>query len=246
MGFRQNPLAWLGMVVGVVWGSGVVAAAEPREASQPSPVPALPAEVPLDQVPPARREAVRRILERPTLTTPGPVEVFRGKLPFYYWLLDHPDQGVRLWRALGARCMDITPRSDGRFTWSDGQGTEMQWETIHRSSRVRVWYAEGTSKPALLLPAVPVRAVVVLHHDVIRDGGDRPIIRHHAELFLQTDSKTAQLVARLLGPSAPRLAEQGLAQMEMFFSALVWYFDRHPERAEVLLGSWWTRPAKTE
>jgi hypothetical protein len=245
MGFRQNPLTWLGVVVGVVWGSGVVAA-EPGEASRPSPVPALPAEVPLDQLPPGQREAVRRVLERPTLTTPGPVEVFRGNLPLYYWLLDHPDQGVRLWRALGARCMDIVPRADGRFIWNDGQGTEMQWETIYRSPRVRVWYAEGRSKPALLLPAVPMRAVVVLHHDVARDGGDRPIIRHHAELFLQTDSKTAMLIARLLGPSAPRLAEQGMAQMEMFFSALVWYCDRHPERAEVLLGSLGVRPVKAD
>jgi hypothetical protein len=42
-------------------------------------------------------------------------------------------------------------------------------------------------------------------------------------------------VARLLGPSAPRLAEQYLGQLQLFFSALVWYLDQHPERAAGLL-----------
>jgi hypothetical protein len=246
MGFGQSRLDWVGVLLSVLGGIGGAAAAPPSEPGRFAAMPMLPAEVPLEQLPPGPREAVRRVLERPTLSTPGPVEVFRGKLPLYYWLLDHPDQGVRLWRALGARCMEITAAGDGRFHWSDGQGTDIQWETVFRSPQVRVWYAEGSSKPASLLPAVPMRAVVVLHHDVVRDGDVRPIIRHHADLFLQTDSKTARLIARLLGPSAPRLAEQGVAQMELFFSALVWYFDRHPERAEALLGDSWSSPAKAD
>ena len=42
--------------------------------------------------------------------------------------------------------------------------------------------------------------------------------------------ETHALAARLLGPSMPRMAEQYLGQLEMFFSALVWYIDQHPER----------------
>jgi hypothetical protein len=60
---------------------------------------------------------------------------------------------------------------------------------------------------------------------------------------LQTDSKTAALLAQILGPSAPYLAEQGLGQVQMFFSALVWYLGQHPERAARLLAA---APAKTE
>ena len=39
----------------------------------------------------------------------------------------------------------------------------------------------------------------------------------------------------MLGASAPHLAEQYVGQMEMFFGALAWYLDQHPEQAEVML-----------
>ena len=57
------------------------------------------------------------------------------------------------------------------------------------------------------------------------------MIRHQAELVVHSDNKTAALAARLLGPSAPRIAEQYVAQIQMFFSALSWYFYQHPEDA---------------
>jgi hypothetical protein len=192
----------------------------------------LTADVPLDQLP----VAVRRVMAQPTLRAQGPREVFRGQTAVYEWLLDHPDQGVQMWRRLGAKCMDISGRSDGRFTWSDAQGTVITWETVYRNDRLRVWYAEGISRPALLLPTVPLRAVVVLRHDERHEGLAKPLLEHQADLYLQTDSRTALLVARLLGASAPRMAEQGLVQLEVFFSALVWYLDRHPERTSALLG----------
>jgi hypothetical protein len=175
-------------------------------------------------------------MANPTVRAQGPREVFRGKTVVYEWLLDHPDHGVQMWRRLGAKCMDITARSDGRFTWSDGQGTVITWETVYRDGHMRVWYAEGLSRPALLLPTVPLRAVVVLRHDERHEYVARPVLEHQADLYLQTDSRTAMLVARLLGASAPRMAEQGLVQLEVFFSALVWYLDRHPEQTTKLLG----------
>jgi hypothetical protein len=53
-------------------------------------------------------------------------------------------------------------------------------------------------------------------------------------LFLYTDSRAAALVARLMGPQAPRLAEQGLSQLELFFSGPAWYLQQHPDRIGML------------
>jgi len=39
----------------------------------------------------------------------------------------------------------------------------------------------------------------------------------------------------MMGASANRIAEQGLQQLQYFFSALSWYLDRHPEQAGALL-----------
>jgi hypothetical protein len=61
------------------------------------------------------------------------------------------------------------------------------------------------------------------------------MMNHHAEAFLQTDSKAAILVMKMLGSSAPRLAHEGVSQLQLFFAGLSWYLDRHPERADWLL-----------
>ena len=98
-------------------------------------------------------------------------------------------------------------------------------------------------RPAPLLPAVPVKAVLLLRHGDRPDGPGRMLIFHQADVFLQTDSRTAALLAQMLGSSASGLAEQGLGQVEMFFSALVWYLGQHPDRTARLLA---TTPAKIE
>jgi len=60
------------------------------------------------------------------------------------------------------------------------------------------------------------------------------LVQHHAEVMVHTDSKAAVAVTKLMGQSAPKLAEQGLGQLQLFFSALSCYVDRHPERVDTL------------
>lgn len=241
MGVRRNPVGWLGLAAGVLWAASGGWAADPgRGSPEPpngatAPRPAAGATLPLERIPPAVRGAVRHVLERPTLNVQGPEELFRGQPSLYQWLLGRPDVCLQLWRGLGARCMDVTNLGGGWFGWTDGQGTQFHWETVYADGQCRIWYGEGSSHPTFLLPIIPARAVVVLRFNTLQDSAGRSLIHHQSELFLQLDNRAAALITRMLGSSGPRLAEQGLAQMQMFFSALVWYLDRHPERAEVLL-----------
>jgi hypothetical protein len=82
---------------------------------------------------------------------------------------------------------------------------------------------------------VPVKAVLVLHHSESKNAQGASIIKHHSELYLLTESKSATALTKLMGQSAPRLAEQGLGQLQLFFSGLSWYINRHPEQADELL-----------
>jgi hypothetical protein len=202
------------------------------------------AAIPLDRLQPKIRDGVRRVLEQPTLFAHGPAEVFRASSSLYRWLLDHPDRAVEMWHRLGARCLAITERSPGRFGWTDGQGTDISWQTVLSTPGLQVWYAEGTATPGPVLPPFPLRAVVILRYAETSSLSPllpeaktrgRTLMFHQADVFVQTDSQTAALITKLLGASAPKLAGQCIGQMEMFFSALAWYVDRHPERAETLL-----------
>lgn len=229
---------WLGLLAGMVW---VSAAAQARAQQAPTRAEAalerarVAAEVPLELLPPRVRDATRLALEKPTLFAHGPAETFACEPGVYYWFLEHPDRAVLAWRRLGAKCISITDRGGGRFGWSDENGSDVVWETVHHDRNVRIWFAEGKARPGPLLPLVPVRAVVVLHHSEGRDRNGGPVLHHQTDMFLRTDSTAASLVSKLMGPSAPRMAEQCLGQMQMFFAGLAWYLHRHPERAELLL-----------
>ncbi len=191
--------------------------------------------IPLDEMDESHRALARTVLDRPTLSARGPSETFPCQPDHYYWLLDHPDRAVTAWRRLGAKCVNISPRGEGFFGWSDENGSDLIWHTLYRSSGVRVWFAEGKVRPAPVLPLIPVKAVLVLHHDETKNADGLPVIRHHADVYLLTDSKAAAAVTKAMGQSAPKLAEQGLGQLQMFFSGLSWYLHRHPDRAEALL-----------
>jgi hypothetical protein len=185
------------------------------------------------------------VLERPTLRARGPAESFACQPALYHWLLDHPDLAARLWRCLGAECEDIRAEAADRFAWADRQGGSLRWRTVLDRPDRRVWYAEGSVKASPLLPAVPLRAVAVLRHAQGRDAAGRDVVRHQVELAVHTDSHAAALVARLLGASAPRMAEEYVAQIGVFYSALAWYLNRHPDQATALFAQL-QRPAATD
>jgi hypothetical protein len=191
----------------------------------------------LSDLPAAVQLALRRVVQSPTVSAQGPWQAFPGDAAIYLWLLDHPDLAVHMWRQLGAKCLTITRRPDGCFSWSDGQGSEVHWSALVQTPECRVWFAQGTARPTSFLPSVPLRAVVVLHHYQDASESGKLLIHQQADLYFQTDSKTAALVARLLGPSAPRIAEQCITQLEVFFSALAWYLNSHPNQLRTLAGS---------
>src|SRR5262249_6281836 len=131
--------------------------------------------------------------------------------------------------------MTITDRGKGRFGWTDSRGSDVHWQTIFRGRGIRVWLAEGQVRVSPLLPLVSVRCVVVLRHGEGKDVVGRVVVRHQAELFLHSDSATASLITRLLGASAPRVAEEYMGQLQKFYSALCRYCEQHPEEVEGVL-----------
>lgn len=234
MAWRAGKIGWLGVLVGwLAAGAGSLPAQPMRAEPEPRTAAFTPEPVAVDDIPAAVRDKVRAVMEKPTLTTRGPSEIFTCRPSVYYWLLDNPDQAVRLWRLLGAKCTDIDREAAG-FCWHDDQGSKLHWDTVLRTPRQRVWYAEGRVNPGKLLPAVDVQAVVVLTHVEGTDKAGRPAMRHQIEMYLKTDGKAIAMATKIIGASSPRVAEQYLGQMEMFFGALAWYLDQHPQKAEEL------------
>jgi hypothetical protein len=189
----------------------------------------------LNLLPENMREPVRQVLTKPTITAQAPPEEFPGRPDVYAWLLDHPDRASIAWQRLGVQAVSITDLGEGRWAWSDGQGSHLTWQTVWRSGEGRIWYAEGQAKAGAMLPMVPVRAVAILRHSREGEETGSAVIRQQVDVYLQTDSRAASLVTRMIGPAAPRMAEQGAEQLLLFFSLLCRHLDRHPEQTEQLL-----------
>jgi hypothetical protein len=239
-----NPRAWLmGLicVTALVWANGGNAFAQapplvvPAAGDKMDKAKAAAAHVPLENVPDQFREGVKITLQKPALFSQGPAETFACAPHFYYWLLEHPDRGVIAWRRLGAQCVMIVDRGAGRFGWTDEHGSDLQWEAVYHSSDRHIWYAEGKVRPAPMLPLVAVKAVVVLRYSEQTAPNGAKVIQHQADMFLHTDSAGAALATKLLGAAAPKMAEQCVTQMQMFFAGLAWYVNRHPDQAQALL-----------
>src|SRR4051812_3998246 len=177
MRLRPIRVGWLSVMAGMLWASvGMATAQEPAIRGGAA------LRLPLDKIPEGFRAQVRQVLEQPTLVTHGKEEAFSCRPALYFWFAEHPDRAAAVWRRLGAQCMDISDRGNGRFSWTDRQGSEVHWDTIYASPRVRVWYAEGRVRPAMLLPLVSFRAVLVLHHVEGHDAAGQPVLRQQADL----------------------------------------------------------------
>jgi hypothetical protein len=190
--------------------------------------------IPWDELNEHAAAVAKPLMERPTVVARGPAETFACVPEQYYWLLDNPDRAVTAWRRLGAKCVSINRRGPNKFGYADDTGTDVAWEVIHQSAHVRIWFAEGKVKPSAVLPLVPVKALIVLHHSDGKSEDGTVVVHHHAEVVIHTDSKAAAAVTKMMGQSAPKLAEQGLGQLQLFYSALSRFIDLHPERVELL------------
>jgi hypothetical protein len=228
---------WLGLIM-AGWTAASAATAQdshPRPAQRSTVSAAFPMpRVPIEELSPDVRSKALRVLERPTLHARGPAESFNCQPEVYHWLVDHPDQAVVLWRALGARCTSIDAEAEGAYRWHDPQAGEIHWHTIVNTPQQHIWYAEGRVRASAVLPASSVQAIVVLQYAEGTDEEGHPAMRHQMDLMVHTDSRALALAARLFGDSVPHAAEQYIGQMEMFFGGLAWYLDHNPRKAQAL------------
>src|SRR4029079_10028811 len=99
-------------------------------------------------------------------------------------------------------------RPGGKFGYVDDTGSDVTWETVHQTPGMRIWYAEGKVQASAVLPIVPVKAMIILHHTDAKMPDGTMVVKHQSDVVIHTDSKVAATATKLMGQSAPKLAEQ--------------------------------------
>src|SRR5262245_53173117 len=189
--------------------------------------------VPLDTLPPALREKVKKTITQPTLVTHAPVEEFDASPAMYEWLMEHPDRAAAAWQRLGVNCQPIADRGKGLFGWSDDHGSDVSWSIVSRSPTCRIWYAEGQVKVSPRAPMIPVRSVVIIRYELPNQPNGK--IRHEIDAFCWADSRIATMAYRMFGQTADRMAGEAAEQLQLFFSSISKYVAEHPDQSDRLL-----------
>lgn len=190
----------------------------------------------LDQVAVGHREAVAKVMKSPTLSTRATEDEFKAHTAVYSWMIDNPDRVSLAWQRLDVPCVDIACTGARTYAWKDANGSKLTWEPVAKLADGVIWYATGQVKPAALFPMVPVKAVAVLKYP----GAPTPVagvstLKPELQVYFQTDSRAANAVLRMVGPAAPKMAEDAAGQLLYFFSGVSAYLTRHPDQVQTLL-----------
>jgi hypothetical protein len=217
----------LGVLFGAALGGSLAFAQPPAMTAPMNPAPLTFGEV----VHPAYKDAVLKIVRQPTISTKYTSDEVTCGREMYEWLLAHPDRVSLAWRRMKVGCVEIRDLGNGRFGWNDDQGSELVWQSVGTFPDGVVWYATGKVKPSPVTPTVPIKAVVVLAYPSKKEGKLAPV----TQVYLHTDSRAASMILRMLGPTAPKLAEQGAEQLLFFFNGIGRHVTANPEKAEAML-----------
>src|SRR5262249_25667442 len=140
-----------------------------------------------------------------------------------------------LWQEKGANVPGVTEPRPGLYNWKDGNGSDVGWMIALRTPSIQAWYIEGKVKPSALLPLSAFKAVCIIYYSDGKDAEGRPTIRHQAHFHVRCDGRAMALAARVLGGSAPRLGEQYLGNLQMFYGGMSWYLCQDKARARRML-----------
>jgi hypothetical protein len=190
----------------------------------------------LELIPKIHRENVAKVMTKPTLSARYTEDAFEAHESIYSWLLDNPDRVSLAWKRLNVPCVEIGRTGDGQFTWTDENGSQLAWQSVAKMTDGLVWYATGKVKAATLLPMVPVKAVAVVKYPGQPTKTEGVVkLSPEASVYLLSESRAANAVLRMVGPAAPKMAEDGAEQLLYFFSGVATHLKNHPDKTPTLL-----------
>ena len=241
-----------GKSLGVLLGGVVTAAsvcATPPAVPAASPAPAMPASMPAtlpntagtvrvnlsDVVGADYRDVVMKVVTKPTISTKATASEVVCTISMYEWLFDHPDRVALAWQRLKVPAVPITDVGNGQFAWTDPNGSAVTWRVVGTFKDGLVWYATGKVKPGPAAPGVPVKAVAILTRTQKAAKNGVASFSTSVQVYIHSDSRAAALAVRLLGSTAPQIAEQGAEQFLEFFNGIAEYVQKNPTKSEALL-----------
>lgn len=161
-------------------------------ASVEVPGPGHPYYVPVDELSPAHREKVLKVLADPTVMVELERTPVESRPEVYAFLLEELPFAADVCRELGQANYVITRDEKGGFVLDDGEGLRLRAELVRREDRRWIYYTYGNY--ALGLFRVVGRSVII-----VRFESDENILRTEARVYAKVENKVLEAGALAMG-----------------------------------------------
>jgi hypothetical protein len=231
-------LASTAAMLSLLAGAASMRAAEPAGASTSEEAKAeARRSVPLAKIDPAYRQAVRAVLDDPSLFRRLPTNIVDCHPDLFTFLAQNPEVLVEIWRHLGVSQVRLTRIDERTFDIADGAGTTGKLVVVEQTcepdaqNRI-VMFAQGSYDGKPFQKPVSADCVLVLTSGSMRETNGRRYVASRLDTFVKLDRISLELVAKAVHPFVGQTADRNFADTLSFVSNFSYTAENRPEAIE--------------
>jgi hypothetical protein len=178
------------------------------------------ARIPLERLPPATRQRVAEVLERPTFARRLPVQAIESDPQFLTFLARYPEVIVGVWDVMGITRVRTERLGPTTLSADDGAGTTCRIDLLYSTPQMHVYYITGKYDGSMYPQVITGRGVAVLHTLAQPTGPLDPRTLGQMDVYVQLDNLGAELVTRTFAPWIGKTADTNFTESARFISKL--------------------------
>ena len=193
--------------------------------------------VPLAKVDPEYRQAVRNVLDDPSLFRRLPTNIVDCDPNLFTFLARNPEVLVEIWRHLDVSQVKLTRIDERTFDIADGAGTTGKLVVVEQTcepdaqNRI-VMFAQGSYDGKPFQRPVSAECVLVLTSGSMQETNGRRYVASRLDSFVKLDRMSLELVAKAVHPFVGQTADRNFADTLSFVSTFSFTAENRPESIE--------------
>lgn len=158
------------------------------------------------------REKVEAILEDHTLERSPRLEHRILNRPMHQFLLDRPDVGAALSRALGIGNYTMTRTGEDRFHGTDPDRIEGDMEILYRDQHSRMFFAEGVAQGALVTVRGKVLILQQFEYETVNH--DQEWVHSQLTIYAKIENPFLAFLVRIFSPLIGQMVDPKITKAQ--------------------------------
>ena len=175
--------------------------------------------IPFDQMTPAKRQKLERIVNKPSVYRRMPIQLVEADPELFTFLVRNPEVVINMWQLMGATKLQFQRSGEYTFRLNDGAGTSSHVELVYGTPDVHIFYAEGFYDGPLVPRRLRGKCVMVLSSGHSEQGG-KTYLTSRLDVFLQVEQFGVELLAKTLHPLIGGTVDKNYADTVRFVGQL--------------------------